>query len=194
MADNPGGGTVRGTRRDPDGPRDPTAAPAQALPRLIEEWLPVQELGIEARRENSTGQHPPPNRLHVWWARRPLVVSRAAVLASLLPARRPDWPEPLRQRFPTREAYHAWVLHLLGIRGDAVRSRQIALDARARGERLQLNPFDYPRAFTCSPTEDELRVLADLLKSSSRNSRDGRLVDELDWYGGCGDGVSGAER
>jgi putative DNA methylase len=26
------------------------------------------------------------NRLHVWWARRPLTVSRAAVLASLLPA------------------------------------------------------------------------------------------------------------
>ena len=29
---------------------------------------------------------PAPNRLHVWWARRPLVASRAAVLASLLPA------------------------------------------------------------------------------------------------------------
>ena len=28
---------------------------------------------------------PAPNRLHVWWARRPLVVSRAAVLTSLLP-------------------------------------------------------------------------------------------------------------
>jgi hypothetical protein len=29
--------------------------------------------------------------------------------------------------------------------------------------------------------------------NSSRNSRDGRLVDELESYGGCGDGVSGAE-
>ena len=29
---------------------------------------------------------PAPNRLHVWWARRPLVASRAAMLASLLPA------------------------------------------------------------------------------------------------------------
>ena len=29
---------------------------------------------------------PPTYYLHVWWARRPLVASRAAVLASLLPA------------------------------------------------------------------------------------------------------------
>src|SRR5262245_1992687 len=53
---------------------------------LIEEWLPAQVIGIECMRENSTGLHPPPNRLHVWWARRPLAISRAAVLASLLPA------------------------------------------------------------------------------------------------------------
>jgi putative DNA methylase len=53
---------------------------------LIEEWLPVQALSVECMRENSTGLHPPPNRLHVWWARKPLVVSRAAVLGSLLPA------------------------------------------------------------------------------------------------------------
>lgn len=53
---------------------------------LIEEWLPAQAIGVECMRENSTGLHPPPNRLHVWWARRPLTVSRAAVLGSLLPA------------------------------------------------------------------------------------------------------------
>ena len=54
--------------------------------RLIEEWLPIKEIGVESRRENSTGQHPPPNRLHVWWARRPLTASRSAILGSLLPA------------------------------------------------------------------------------------------------------------
>lgn len=53
---------------------------------LIEEWLPAPAIGVECMRENSTGLHPPPNRLHVWWARRPLTLSRAAVLASLLPA------------------------------------------------------------------------------------------------------------
>ena len=29
--------------------------------------------------------HPPVNQLHVWWARRPLIASRAAIAASLLP-------------------------------------------------------------------------------------------------------------
>jgi len=58
-----------------------------AHPRvLIEDWLPAQVIGIECMRERSTGQQPPDKRLHVWWARRPLTVSRAAVLASLLPA------------------------------------------------------------------------------------------------------------
>jgi len=132
-------------------------------PLLIEDWLPVQELGIEARRENSTGQHPPPNRLHVWWARRPLVVSRAAVLASLLPAWRPDWPEPLRQRFPTREAYHAWFRWLLGIHGDPVAARARIAEADARGERLAAGGFGYDRAFTFSPPEEELAALAHLL-------------------------------
>ncbi|MCC6354941.1 MAG: DUF1156 domain-containing protein [Verrucomicrobiae bacterium] len=60
---------------------------------LIEDWLPAAAIGVECIRERSTGQQPPDKRLHVWWARRPLVVSRAAVLGSLLPA---DFP---RDRF-----------------------------------------------------------------------------------------------
>ena len=58
--------------------------------RLIEEWLPIATLGEESIRERRFAMHgnalPPNNSLHVWWARRPLVASRAAVLASLLPA------------------------------------------------------------------------------------------------------------
>jgi len=54
--------------------------------RLIEEWLPIAEIGIESLRERTPmTPFPAPNRLHVWFARRPLVASRAAVLASLLP-------------------------------------------------------------------------------------------------------------
>jgi len=140
-----------------------TAARVGVASLLIEEWLPLQELGIEARRENSTGQHPPPNRLHVWWARRPLVVSRAAVLASLLPAWRPDWPEPLRQRFPTREDYYAWVRHLLGIHGDPVAARQRIAEADARGERLGRDAYGYSRAFRYSPGQDVLTFLTHVL-------------------------------
>lgn len=56
---------------------------------LIEDWLPAAAIGVECIRERSTGQQPPDKRLHVWWARRPLTVSRAAVLGSLLPAEFP---------------------------------------------------------------------------------------------------------
>ena len=55
--------------------------------RLIEDWLPTRALSAEAMRERNTASSiPPVNWLHVWWARRPLVVSRAAVAATLLPA------------------------------------------------------------------------------------------------------------
>ncbi|MDF0667049.1 MAG: DUF1156 domain-containing protein [Nitrospira sp.] len=62
---------------------------------LIEDWLPAAAIGVECIRERSTGQQPPDKRLHVWWARRPLTVSRAAVLASLLPA---DFPRDVFER------------------------------------------------------------------------------------------------
>lgn len=54
--------------------------------RLIEAGFPCHQAGAETQRERDTGISPAPNRLHVWWARRPLTPSRAAILASLLPA------------------------------------------------------------------------------------------------------------
>src|SRR5512136_380205 len=62
---------------------------------LIEDWLPAAAIGVECMRERSTGQQPPDKRLHVWFARRPLTVSRAAVLGSLLPA---DFPRDVFER------------------------------------------------------------------------------------------------
>src|SRR5207248_8439108 len=62
---------------------------------LIEEWLPAAAIGVECIRERSTGQQPPDKRFHVWWARRPLAASRAAVLASVLPV---DFPRELFER------------------------------------------------------------------------------------------------
>ena len=54
--------------------------------KLIEGKFPCQQVGAETRRERDTGMAPPTHRLHVWWARRPLTPSRAAVLGSILPA------------------------------------------------------------------------------------------------------------
>jgi putative DNA methylase len=62
---------------------------------LIEDWLPAAAIGVECIRERSTGQQPPDKRFHVWWARRPLAASRAAVLASVLPA---DFPHDVFER------------------------------------------------------------------------------------------------
>ncbi|MCS6863284.1 MAG: DUF1156 domain-containing protein, partial [Abditibacteriales bacterium] len=50
---------------------------------LIESVLPIKELSAEARREKAI-RHGHISTLHVWWARRPLVVARAAVLGALI--------------------------------------------------------------------------------------------------------------
>jgi putative DNA methylase len=61
--------------------------------RLIEAGFPCHQVGAETKRERGASSALPPLYfLHVWWARRPLTPSRAAVLASLLPADTdPDW-------------------------------------------------------------------------------------------------------
>jgi putative DNA methylase len=107
--------------------------------RLIEEWLPIAEIGIESVRERTPmTPFPAPNRLHVWWARRPLVASRAAVLASLLPA----------------DADRTIFMHMLGIHGDPVAAKKAMDKARRTGIRIE-NPYGYDRAFQYSPSEKE---------------------------------------
>ncbi|WP_114988658.1 DUF1156 domain-containing protein [Synechococcus sp. N19] len=108
--------------------------------RLIEEWLPIAELGEESMRERrSMTALPPIYYLHVWWARRPLVASRAAVLASLLPA----------------DADRTMFMHMLGIHGDPVAAKKRIAKAKKTGEDLGLNVYGYPRAFQYCPSEKE---------------------------------------
>jgi putative DNA methylase len=61
--------------------------------RLIEAGFPCHQVGAETQRERGASSALPPLYfLHVWWARRPLTPSRAAILGSLLPADTdPDW-------------------------------------------------------------------------------------------------------
>ena len=108
---------------------------------LIEEWLPAAAIGVECMRERSTGQQPPDKRLHVWWARRPLVASRAAVLASVVPA-----------EFP-RETFE----RLLGFgrsSAELVAVRQL-MDTGVRIE----GGFNAPRAFKSVIREKDLAAL-----------------------------------
>ena len=114
--------------------------------RLIEEWLPIAELGEESVRERTPmTPFPAPNRLHVWWARRPLVASRAAVLASLLPA----------------DADRNTFMHMLGIHGDPVAAKKRIAKATREGVRLGADAYGYSRAFSHSPTEKERFWLAE---------------------------------
>ncbi len=133
---------------------------------LISTWLPVEMLGAEARRERAASSSLPPLYfLHVWWARRPLVVSRAAVLGSVLPAWSPDWPEDLRRWFPDEETYQNWFLHdLLGIRGDPVEAQWKIEKAKQSGEVLSDGGYGYSRAFTYTPGEEEVALLRKLLE------------------------------
>jgi putative DNA methylase len=51
-------------------------------PRLIEHGFPCHQVGAETQRERGASSALPPLYfLHVWWARRPLTPSRAAILA-----------------------------------------------------------------------------------------------------------------
>jgi putative DNA methylase len=112
--------------------------------RLIEEWLPIGEIGEEAARERrSMTALPPIYYLHVWWARRPLVAARAAVLASLLPA----------------DADRGLFLHALGIHGDPVATKKRIEKAKLTGENLGANVYGYPRAFGYSPEPGIARKL-----------------------------------
>lgn len=54
--------------------------------RLIEAGFPCHQVGAETARERGASNVMPPiYYLHVWWARRPLTPSRAAIAGSLLP-------------------------------------------------------------------------------------------------------------
>src|SRR5687768_18338792 len=117
-----------------------THASPTTRPRvLIEEWLPIAARGEESvRGRGSMTALPPTYYLHVWWARRPLVASRAAVLASLLPA------DADRKRFT----------HVLGIHGDPINARRLMDHARRTGVRVE-DPYGYARAFTYALKPEE---------------------------------------
>jgi putative DNA methylase len=114
----------------------------QNPPRLlIEEWLPAAAIGVECMRERATGQNPPNARLHIWWARRPLTASRAAVLGSLLPA---DFPRDVFER----------LLGFWGKAEDVVQAQKILDYAKASGFKVS-NPHG-ERAFKRPLRQDDI--------------------------------------
>ena len=107
--------------------------------RLIEDWLPVNEISVEALREGGAlAGHPPVNQLHVWWARRPLVFSRSAIAASLL----------------NNDADRDTFISAIGSTKTVVDERRRMDEIKASGEWSNVT-FSNKRAFTHNLTKDE---------------------------------------
>ena len=103
--------------------------------RLIEDWLPINEISVEAVREGGAlAGHPPVNQLHVWWARRPLIASRAAVAASMLP----------------EEANRAEFISNIGTSPDVVTARRQMDEVKATGKWSNIS-FPNRRSFLHNP-------------------------------------------
>ena len=107
--------------------------------RLIENWLPINELSIESIREGGAlAGHPPVNQLHVWWARRPLIASRAAIAGSMLPA---DYDRDL-------------LIATLGTTTEVVTARKMMDAVKAMGKWSNIT-YPNKRAFNYIPTPEE---------------------------------------
>lgn len=117
---------------------------------LIDSWFPFGEASVECVRER--GQFtalPAMYALHVWFARRPLVASRASILCSLLENKDRDKIFKI-MGFPTNK-------DMISIQKDAEISK-------AKGIRKKENPYTWDRAFKHTPTESELQWLHTELK------------------------------
>lgn len=99
---------------------------------LIEKWFPIHEASIESSRERSFAYLPPLHILHLWWARRPLTVSRITAVLSALPA---DAYKP--------EDYGK-LLYAMGLRGDPIKA--VADNSEGR------KSFGYPVFEGVNPT------------------------------------------
>ena len=138
----------------------------QMRPVLIENWLPVTELGIESERERGAASALPPlSFLHIWWARRPLVASAAVVLAGLLP----PWSPALSTSFADHselqdeKSYRKWVLRLVGILGDPIAGKKLIEAANATETRLVGNGYGYKQAFRNSVPYEDVELLHQIL-------------------------------
>ena len=112
--------------------------------RLIEHWMPINQVSTEAIRERAAASALPPlNWLHVWWARRPLIASRAPTLLSMIPVSK-DSPG-------TRQL----IFKILGTNPDIHHIAERLSLAAANDERDKEGYKGNKRAFNHNLTSDE---------------------------------------
>ena len=118
-------------------------------PRLIEHWMPVNQVSTEAIRERAAASALPPlNWLHVWWARRPQALSRATTLLSLLP-QSADAPETRQEVFGllgTFEGIHKIAKRLADAKANGVKDKD-----GYKGLSTSVHPQPFARATDLVP-------------------------------------------
>lgn len=170
-------------------------------PLLIEEWLPIRELGIESVFERQRPSALPPlSFLHVWWARRPLAAAQGVQLAALLPPwsedlckvpglteslqrtkdERTDIDRSVRGRMEAADWYRLWIMWLAGIWED---SPGLSAEKQRRKQAgLSVSGlFKHSLAYKNKPSAQDLNTLHALLIR-----RWGRLPHVLDPTAGGG--------
>ena len=113
--------------------------------RLIEDYIPIEAISAEARREKSIRKGHI-STLHLWWARRPLVAARAAVYGALVPA-----PEDKEAKKEAAD-FVADLCRYPGARSTIAQARRHVLEAHAErltaetGERVTAEDIEAGRA------------------------------------------------
>jgi putative DNA methylase len=136
---------------------------------LIDDWFPITEVSVESVRERSASSALPPLYfLHVWFARRPLTTSRAAILGSIV----------------SHQAERKQFLRLLGIPPDKnlAEAAKLLEEAKSQKKKLANNPFSWERAFKHVPSDQELAWL----KEQALSLWGGRVPTILDPMAGGG--------
>jgi putative DNA methylase len=133
--------------------------------RLIEDAIPVDVVSRTSASEKVGGRIGHPASLHIWWARRPLAASRAAVYATLVPAEG-------RGRSPAEEAGFFDALCRWGGPDLAIRTaREEILAANGGQPPKVVDPFAGGGAIPleaarlgCEVTANELNPVAHLIE------------------------------
>lgn len=170
-------------------------------PLLIEEWLPIRELGIESVFERQRPSALPPlSFLHVWWARRPLAAAQGVQLAALLPPwsedleevpgfteslqrtkeKRTDIDSSVRAQMEAADWYRLWVMWLSGIWEDSP-GLSAEKERRKQAGLSVSGLFRYSLAYKNKPSTQDLNTLHAVLIR-----RWGRLPQVLDPTAGGG--------
>jgi putative DNA methylase len=135
---------------------------------LIDSWLPFGEVSVESIRERAAFTAlPAMYALHTYFARRPLVTSRATILCSLLQNKDKEN-----------------IFDIMGFPNNKnIMAVQDEIDAlKNKGIRNKINPFIWDRAFKHTPTDSEL----DWLHTELKKVWGGKLPTVMDPMAGGG--------